>query len=478
MKCLILAGGEGSRFNSRKEPKPLIPLLGVPLIERVILTAKKSGVNEFYVVIGHQNAQLRTHLEIFAKKRGISITTLQNDEWKKDNGLSVLKAKHYIDENFILLMCDHICDVSILKRLKNENITEREVILVVDYNIDNNNNVDSVDATKVFVEKNNIVMDIGKKIPHYNAFDTGIFLCSPAIFRGLEESIQKGDTSLSGGIREMTKNMKIRTIDIEDSLWVDIDNERMLKKAEHMLWESIKKQSDGPVMRVVNRPISMRITRYLYKSNLTPNQISFISFLFAIFGACFFLLGGYSNLVVGAIFAQASSVIDGVDGEIARLKCQETKFGAWFDTVLDRYSDAFLLFSLTIYVFRHLTQINSVFILFTGFIAIIGTFMNSYTAFKYEDFEALRGYDFQIGRDVRLFLIFLTGLFNLPFLALLLIALATNGENIRRILVLKQKTLNLHKTVSPPSLTSTMSLKDTSLGIPHSFIKEELSSSE
>jgi CDP-L-myo-inositol myo-inositolphosphotransferase len=458
--------------------KPLIPLLGVPLIERVILTAKKSGLNDFYIVTGYHDAQIRTHLEIFGKKRGINITIIQNDEWEKGNGLSALIAKDYVYENFILLMCDHIYDESILKKLKNEKITGKEVILVVDYNIDNNNQVDSVDATKVLVNNNREIMNIGKKIPHYNAFDTGIFLCSPSIFKALEESRSKGDTSLSGGIQVMSKKGLVKTIDIGDAYWVDIDNERMLKKAEKMLLTSLRKQSDGPIMRFVNRPISTRITRYLYKSSLTPNQISLISLLFAIFGACFFLLGGYINLVFGAFLAQTSSVIDGIDGEIARLKFQETKFGIWFDAVLDRYSDAFLLFSLTIYVYLHLPQINVIFVTLIGFFAIIGTFMNSYTAVKFEDFDKLRGKDFPIGRDVRLFLIFLTCLFNQPFLALLFIALATNGENMRRIVVLKNQTTSSYKSAFLSLKTKKTSLKDKRIVITHSSLKKDLYSSE
>jgi CDP-L-myo-inositol myo-inositolphosphotransferase len=426
--------------------KPLIPLLGMPLIERVILTAKKSGLNDFYIVTGDHNGQIRTHLEILGEKQGINITFIQNDEWEKGSGLSALKAKDYIDENFILLMCDHIYDESILRKLKNEKITEGEIILVVDYNIDNNNQVDSVDATKVLVGNNREIMNIGKKIHHYNAFNTGIFLCSSLIFKVLEENIPKGDTSLSGGIQVMSKNGLVRTIDIEDAYWVDINNERMLKKAEKILLTSLRKQSDGPILRFVNRPISTRITKYLHKSSLTPNQISIISFLFAIFGACFFLLGGYINLVFGAFLAQTSSVIDGIDGEIARLKFQETDFGAWFDAVLDRYSDAFLLFSLTIYVYLHLPQIDVIFVALIGFFALIGTFMISYTSVKFESFDKPRGQDSLINRDVRLFIIFLACLFNQPFLALLLIALATNGENMRRIVVLKKQTTSLYKS--------------------------------
>jgi len=148
-------------------------------------------------------------------------------------------------------------------------------------------------------------------------------------------------------------------------------------------------------------------------------------------------LGGYINLAIGAILAQVSSVIDGCDGEIARLKFQITEFGGWFDAVLDRYADAFLLFGLTYYVY--FANRNSL-ALFIGFLAIVGAFMNSYTADKYDGLMKRKlepgKYYFRMGRDVRMFIIFLGALINQPLLTLVLIALLMNAENIRRVMVL------------------------------------------
>jgi len=50
MKCLIIAAGKGSRLKKISDSKPLTPILGVPLIERVIRSAIKAGANDFYVV--------------------------------------------------------------------------------------------------------------------------------------------------------------------------------------------------------------------------------------------------------------------------------------------------------------------------------------------------------------------------------------------------------------------------------------------
>ncbi|MFQ5716908.1 MAG: NTP transferase domain-containing protein, partial [Nitrospinales bacterium] len=53
MKCLIIAAGRGSRLQMRGDSKPLIPIFGMPLIERVIRSAHEAGADDFYVVTGY-----------------------------------------------------------------------------------------------------------------------------------------------------------------------------------------------------------------------------------------------------------------------------------------------------------------------------------------------------------------------------------------------------------------------------------------
>jgi CDP-L-myo-inositol myo-inositolphosphotransferase len=436
MKCLIIAAGRGSRLSNKGDSKPLVPLLGLSLIERVILTAKNTVITDFYVVTGYNGEKVRGFLDDFSRKRNISINHIINEEWEKENGISVLKAKEILNENFILLMADHIFDESIVQELMKRKTADDEVILAVDYNIGTNKLVDIDDVTRVLVKDNNI-LDIGKNIEKYNAYDTGIFLCSPAIFRAIEKSSKSGDSTLSGGIRVLAGNEKAKAFDIKDNYWIDVDEEAAFEKAESKLIAGLKKTSDGPVSRYLNRPVSIRITRHLLKTDITPNYISFFSFILSMLGALLFLSGGYFCLVIGGILAQLSSIIDGCDGEVARLKFRSTEFGGWFDAVLDRYADAFILFGLTYYVY----SINSKsLLLIIGFLAIIGSFMNSYTADKYDGFmkrklEAGKQY-FRIGRDVRVFIVFLGAILNQPLLILVIIALSMNIENIRRIVVL------------------------------------------
>lgn len=63
MKCLIIAAGKGSRLSQKGESKPLIPILGMPLLERVIRMAFEAGINEFYVVIGYRGDDIANFLK-------------------------------------------------------------------------------------------------------------------------------------------------------------------------------------------------------------------------------------------------------------------------------------------------------------------------------------------------------------------------------------------------------------------------------
>jgi choline kinase len=99
-------------------------------------------------------------------------------------------GKKPLHERFILLMGDHFFEESIPMRIKNERAADGEVLVGVDHNIETVDTVRGNDSTKVLVEEGRI-LDIGKNIKKYNAYDTGIFLCSPALFAAMEESLQQ-----------------------------------------------------------------------------------------------------------------------------------------------------------------------------------------------------------------------------------------------------------------------------------------------
>ena len=434
VKCLVIAAGRGLRLSDRGESKPLIALLGLPLIERTLLTAKKAGLTDFCVVTGYEGESVRCFLDELASRHDLTIQHVVNREWQKGNGLSVLKAKDHLHEKFLLLMADHVVEPRLLGALKRKRIAKDEICLAVDHDV-GNPRVDLEDVTKVRVRGGKVTR-IGKALEDYNGYDTGCFLASPALFGALSKSIANhDDSSLSGGIAVLAKRGKVRTLDIGDLFWLDVDDAKALDAAERMLLDQLRKPSDGPLSKYLNRPLSTRLTRRLARTSLTPNQISLFCFLVSLAAAPMLAMKPYWALAMGGVLAQIASIIDGCDGEVARLKFQESEFGGWFDAVLDRYADAFLLLGLTWHALGADPSPLSP-VLFVGFMAIIGSFMISYTADKYDGLMKARldkGGSFRMGRDIRVFMIFLGAVLNQPFLALILIAVSSNAEAARRV---------------------------------------------
>ncbi len=435
MKCLIIAAGKGSRLRHQGASKPLITILGLPLIERVIRTAMEAGADDFFVVIGYQEELIRSFLVSLTDRLGCNITPIFNEDWEKENGLSVLKAKEYLQEPFLLLMADHLFDPSIARELMALALSNGEIAMGVDGDT-RNSSVDMEDVTRVKTRDGKI-LDIGKGLTDFNGFDTGIFLCTTAIFKALERSAkQDADTTLSKAVKILAAEGKAKTFEISGRFWIDVDDPAAFSRAENSILADLKdKPNDGPVSRYLNRPLSVRISRRLVDHQITPNQISLFSFLCSVLAAGLFALDGYFTLLLGGLIAQFASIIDGCDGEVARLKYQCSAYGGWFDAVLDRYADAFLLFGLTWHAYADKTDS---FILLIGFMAIIGSFMLSYTADKHDSLmrdRIIHGRGLRMGRDIRVFLIFLGAVFNQAYLTLVVIAVVMNIATIRRLII-------------------------------------------
>jgi len=108
--------------------------------------------------------------------------------------------------------------------------------------------------------------------------------------------------------------------------------------AEWRLLRQLVKDTDGFMARHVERPISLRIARRLASTGITPNQITSLSVGIGLSGALFFLCSQWVCQTIGALLFLAHSILDGCDGELARLKFQESRFGGiidyWGDNVV------------------------------------------------------------------------------------------------------------------------------------------------
>jgi 1L-myo-inositol 1-phosphate cytidylyltransferase len=235
-QCLILAAGNGTRLRSVSAglPKPLVQFRGKPILEHVILRARQAGIDEFVIVVGYRSNLIRCWLD--NRWLGdVSVTLVENPDYHKHNGVSVLKAREAMDENFLLLMADHVFEPETARLLIHQPLAKDEVILAVDPGIDRVFDLD--DATKVR-RQGDFIVDIGKEIPKYDALDTGMFLCSRALFDKLESSpeskMTNGNCSLSDGMRQLARERSLRALEIGEGRWHDVDTPEALAHAENV----------------------------------------------------------------------------------------------------------------------------------------------------------------------------------------------------------------------------------------------------
>ena len=97
----------------------------------------------------------------------------------------------------------------------------------------------------------------------------------------------------------------------------------------------MSKPQDGFVSRFLNRPISRCITRLLVRFPIHPTAFTASIFVLPLVAGMFFLHGSYLSILMGAAIFQVFSILDGCDGEIARAKNLESKFGERLDNLCD-----------------------------------------------------------------------------------------------------------------------------------------------
>jgi 1L-myo-inositol 1-phosphate cytidylyltransferase / CDP-L-myo-inositol myo-inositolphosphotransferase len=448
MKAVILAAGRGSRAASAACAKPLLRIQGLALLERSIATAMRAGIDDFVVVTGYAAQQVADLALEVSRKRRVTISVVDNTDWTRGNASSLLAARELLHEPFLLLMADHILDERILQRLVEHGLRDDALVLAIDRSDPATSEIDLDDVTRVGLSGHRIER-IGKGLAEYDAFDTGAFLCSSAVFTAVEDAVESGDGSISGAVQRLAVDGRAGVLDVTGLQWMDVDTPTDMSQASTRLTTTVTgKSRDGWVSRVLNRPVSTHLTTPLLLRlfpSITANQASAVS---AIFGAlatvCFVLhLPG-----AGAMLTHAASVLDGTDGEIARLKRLDSPFGGFFDALLDRYTDSLIMLGLFYFVLTSesvrdvLGRASEPIILSAGMLAVSGTWLVSYTTTKASADLGHRYHGAWIGsgrgRDIRLLIVTVAGLAAVVYpvaalAALAAIAVLTHAIVLRRL---------------------------------------------
>jgi len=123
--------------------------------------------------------------------------------------------------------------------------------------------------------------------------------------------------------------------------------------AREMLLRLNIKTEDNPVTRHIYRPLSRPLTRLLLHTPITPNQISYVVGVLGLIGCWLTAQPGQNALVWGAATIFFAGVLDGCDGEIARIKLTSSAYGAWLDTIVDEITTTGCYIGIAYHVYAH-----------------------------------------------------------------------------------------------------------------------------
>lgn len=235
--AVILAAGRGTRLRTSADdlPKPLHEVGGTALIKRTILTLASAGVTRVVVVTGFMADRVTAAVtgDPAYAAAGVRIELAHNPDFERQNGISVLVGGRVVGGPFLLSMADHLYTAAIAKAVAAADLAAADLYLATDRRIDEVFDLD--DATKVKTEDGRIV-DIGKTIPVYDRIDCGVFAVTPRLLDALSEVLaERGDCSLSEGVRRLADRGRARVQDIGDEWWQDVDTPEDLARVQGSL---------------------------------------------------------------------------------------------------------------------------------------------------------------------------------------------------------------------------------------------------
>jgi choline kinase/phosphatidylglycerophosphate synthase len=423
---VVLAAGRSERLRelTGDGSKALVRIGGLPLVERAVRTLLAAGVPRVLVVVGHDAGPVAAAVARIESPR---VRTVLAENWVLGNGASLAAAEAVLPTGpFVVVTADHVFSEGALDGL----LASREPAVLVD-----SEPIPSVwaEGTKVRIQDGQATA-FGKHLDE-PAVDCGAFVLSPDIFRCARQAAAEGDHTLAGAVTRLAAVRPLRAVPLSaDAWWQDVDTPDDLRQARGLLRRSLTKATDGPVARLLNRPISTRVSMALAPLRLSPDLVSLAAFLLGLLAAG--LLAGGAG-IVGAILVLAASILDGTDGELARLQIRAGPRGAMLDGVLDRLADAAILAGLGVWALDVVALSPAAVLVLTA-TAICGAMLSMAT----KDRAAVLGLrpaperalgHLLGGRDGRLLLVALAAIAGEPGVGLGAVAATSLGSSLARL---------------------------------------------
>jgi len=389
------------------------------IMDLIIDNLEEAGIEEIAIVTRAKFSHL------FAKRYEGRVKTIETEyeDFGNLHSLEVLFPQLKVEDETLVVMSDHVFEVKMLRKL-----LEKKRHKPITICVDRNPPWDIVqEGLKIRLDEDRVA-ELGKDAPPYHGTDTGLFVFSKEIWPLIQEVMSKqgSNAEIISLLKEAEDLDLIEYVDVTGSVWIDIDTIQDLEKARKLYWAILRKNlikpTDGLVSKYINRPISTRISLFLYKKEvkISPNAITLLTFLLGLASALILAQGLY---IIGGLMVFLVSMLDGVDGELARLRGKITAFGGFLDSILDRYVDIMIIIALAYSIRWTINEFNALILI----LATAGVFAHSYIVhvakFRRLDTSTVERLFPLASRDVRLFVVTLFCLISLPSISFILLAI-------------------------------------------------------
>lgn len=230
MKALVLAAGLGKRMGDMTGalPKAMIEVAGIPLVDRIAGFLSNGKFTEIGIVVGYRGELLRSRLE---KK---NFRVFVNNDYEKGNILSMLSAKDFLDDDFLMTNVDHIYPPELLGHVL-QNISGITAMCDFDRKLVS-------DDMKVKLRKDRCIDKISKTLADYDGGYIGMTFCEKGMIDSYKNAAhdvirisgeQSSVESVLGRLAETGENINI--CDTSGFRWLEIDTQEDYNNAVSVL---------------------------------------------------------------------------------------------------------------------------------------------------------------------------------------------------------------------------------------------------
>ncbi len=283
------------------------------------------------VVTGRHDAAIRAALAEDPAIRELDVEWVAAPEARSE-GDAVRAARSFVHQDFLLVSGDRVFAPAVVRRLVEAPI--RGVTVAADRSegrpSDAGLGLDVAPDGRV----------TGVSSDGRAATWIGLAACDTVLFDVLDLFLEpEAPADLGEALGRLARVGGVRVLDASGCWWQVLRSRADRRRANRLLLEALRKpEVDGVVARHVNRHFSLFVTRLVMGTGVRPNHVTTVTLLLSILAAVVAALaepGRAWMLGAAAVLWQLVSMLDGTDGELARLKFQTSRAGEWFDTVVD-----------------------------------------------------------------------------------------------------------------------------------------------